>query len=53
MALASWTQQQVISQLDSGDHWSGSTITYSFPTSSSGIYGSQEAAGFRSLSVTQ
>jgi hypothetical protein len=47
VALASWTQQQILAQLDSGSHWSGSTITYAFPTSSSGLYGSQELAGFQ------
>lgn len=53
MALASWTQQQVLAQLDSGYHWSGSTITYAFPTSTSGIYGSTELTGFVGLNSTQ
>ncbi|MBL8406745.1 MAG: M10 family metallopeptidase C-terminal domain-containing protein [Candidatus Accumulibacter sp.] len=53
MALASWTQQQILAQLDSGSHWSGSTITYAFPTSSSGLYGSQEQAGFQGLNSLQ
>ncbi len=53
MALASWTQQQILSQLNSGYHWSSGTITYSFPTTSSGIYGVQEARGFRALNATQ
>lgn len=53
MALSSWTQQQVLDQLDSGYHWSGSTITYAFPTSSSGIYGSSELSGFVAFNTTQ
>lgn len=53
MALSSWTQQQVLDQLDSGYHWSGSTITYAFPTSSSGIYGSSELSGFVALNANQ
>jgi serralysin len=53
MALSSWTKQQIIDQLDYGVHWSGSTITYAFPTSTSGIYGSQEAAGFQGLNALQ
>lgn len=54
MALASWTNQQVIDQLDSGRHWSGTTITYTFPTSSAGIYGQQgETAGFTALNSLQ
>jgi hypothetical protein len=28
MALASWTQQQILDQLISGSRWSGPTITY-------------------------
>jgi serralysin len=53
VALASWTQEQILAQLDTGYHWSGGTITYAFPTSSSGIYGSAELAGFQGLNATQ
>jgi serralysin len=53
MALATWTQQQILDQLISGYSWSGSTITYAFPTASSGMYGSQELAGFSGLNATQ
>ncbi len=53
MALASWTQQQILDQLISGYRWSGSTITYAFPTLSSGMYGSQELAGFAGLNAAQ
>lgn len=53
MALSSWTQQQILDQLNSGSKWSGSTITYAFPTASSGLYGSQEASGFQALNSLQ
>lgn len=53
MALSSWTKQQVLDQLDSGSHWNVSTITYAFPTSTTGIYGSQEASGFQALNAQQ
>lgn len=54
MALASWTNQQVIDQLDSGRHWSGSLITYAFPTNSAGIYGQQgESIAFAGLNTLQ
>ena len=53
MALASWTTQQIIDQLDSGLSWSGTAITYAFPTSTGGIHGSSEAPGFRSLDAEE
>lgn len=53
MALASWTQQQILDQLIYGESWSGTTITYAFPTSSAGIYGTQELSGFVALNATQ
>jgi len=53
MALASWTQQQILDQLISGSRWSGPTITYAFPTAASGIYGSQELSGFVGLNAQQ
>ena len=53
MALASWTQEQILAQLDTGYHWSGSTVTYAFPTTSSGIYGSSELSGFQGLNASQ
>jgi serralysin len=54
MALSSWTDQQVINQLNSGSKWSGSLITYSFPTlvSAMATY-SGEASGFSALNSTQ
>jgi len=53
MALASWTQQQILAQLEAGAQDSGSTSTYAFPTSSSGLYGSQEQVGFQGLNSVQ
>ncbi|HRL75763.1 MAG TPA: M10 family metallopeptidase C-terminal domain-containing protein [Candidatus Accumulibacter phosphatis] len=54
MALASWTQQQILDQLISGYSWSGSTITYAFPTASSGMYGgNNELPGFVGLNAVQ
>ncbi|MCC7091318.1 MAG: M10 family metallopeptidase C-terminal domain-containing protein [Nitrosomonas sp.] len=53
MALSSWTQQQILDQLDSGYHWGNGNITYAFPTTTSGLYGSQEASGFQALNALQ
>lgn len=53
MSIANWTLAQVLAQLKSGDKWSGSTITYSFPTTASGMYSTGEAAGFRAVNSTQ
>ena len=53
MAAPNWTQAQVLAQLDSGMHWRSSTITYAFPTTSSGIYADGEESGFRPLNSTQ
>jgi serralysin len=52
MAKPVWTDAQIITQMDSGAHWSGSAITYGFPTTASWFpYGEQ--IGFSPLSVTQ
>jgi serralysin len=53
MALANWTIQQVLTQLNSGLHWTGSTITYAFPTSTAGLTGSTELTGFSTLTAYQ
>ncbi len=54
MALASWTNAQVIGQLDSGWHVSGKTWTYGFPTSNSWIPASAgERAGFAAFNASQ
>lgn len=53
MSIANWTLAQVIAQLNSGEKWSGSTITYAFPTSAGGMFSYGEAAGFRAVNATQ
>ena len=54
MPLPTWTNAQVINQLNSGSLWSGSTITYAFPTSTAGLtamFG--ETAGFSAFTAQQ
>lgn len=51
MALASWTDTQIINQLNSGAKWSGATITYAFPTSASGMYTGSGEGGFSALTA--
>lgn len=53
MALAKWTDTQVLNQLISGYSWSGSTITYSFPTATSFMTGSTEKTGFSPFTANQ
>ena len=53
MALANWSQQQILDQLVSGASWSGSVITYAFPTVSTGIFGGTERTGFSAFTATQ
>jgi serralysin len=53
MALANWTIDQVFTQLNSGLQWTGSTITYAFPTSKAGLTGSTELPGFSALNAKQ
>lgn len=53
MAVAHWTLAQVIAQLNSGRTWSGSTISYSFPSSAADLYAEDEAAGFRPTNGSQ
>ncbi|MDH4439852.1 MAG: M10 family metallopeptidase [Rhizobium sp.] len=53
MALATWTNQQVIDQLNSGSKWSGSVITYSFPTVASAMATYSGEAGFSAFNATQ
>ncbi|WP_237368528.1 M10 family metallopeptidase C-terminal domain-containing protein [Rhizobium sp. SL42] len=52
MALASWTDEQVLDQLNSGSRWTSSTITYAFPTTIWSMYSDGEA-GFSGLNATQ
>src|SRR5262245_53964015 len=53
MAVANWTQQQVFNQLNGANRWNTSTITFSFPTFSSGMFGNEEAGGFRAVNAQQ
>ena len=50
---ANWTLTQVLQQLDSHTRWSGSTITFAFPSTGSGLYSQGEAATFRAVSSIQ
>ena len=54
VALPFWTNAQVINQLDSGAHLTGTHWTFSFPTSNAWIPSYQEErAGFAPLNSTQ
>lgn len=54
MALPSWSDAQVISQLSGGRYWSGYYITYAFPSSAKGIDAtSAEKIGFVPVNLTQ
>lgn len=54
MALPSWSNSQIISQLVTGSRWYGETITYSFPYLASGMTGAAgEGRTFRPLTETQ
>lgn len=50
---ANWTLDQVLIQLKSGQYWSGSAITYAFPSTSGGMYGQTELTGFQAVSTAQ
>jgi methionine-rich copper-binding protein CopC len=53
MAVANWNRDQVFNQLNGGSRWSGSTVTYSFPSTASGMFSQGEAAGFRAADAGQ
>lgn len=53
MATPNWTLDQVYTQLSSGYKWTGSVITYAFPSSVSGVYSQGESATFRAANATQ
>lgn len=54
MALPSWTQTQIINQLNSGYRWYGPSVTYSFPTTVVGMYGPfGETQTFHALNPSQ
>jgi serralysin len=49
-----WSNSQILAQLGGGSYWSGSTITYSFPTTKMPLFvGQGEAVGFSALSAAQ
>lgn len=52
MAKAVWTSEKIASKLDSGSHWYGTALTYSFATDASWVAGG-EAAGFSQLNASQ
>ncbi|WP_170263482.1 M10 family metallopeptidase C-terminal domain-containing protein [Blastochloris sulfoviridis] len=52
MAKAVWTNAQIIAQLDSGYHLSGSSLTYGFPASAS-WFPYAEKTGFSALTSAQ
>jgi Peptidase M10 serralysin C terminal/Calx-beta domain/Metallo-peptidase family M12B Reprolysin-like len=53
MPAANWTDAQVLAQLKSGLRWTGSNITYAFPTSSTGMTGTTEVRGFQALTANE
>ncbi len=49
-----WSTAQVIDQIDSGYHWSGSTITFTFPQNTAFFpYSNSEANGFSPFNAKQ
>ena len=52
MAKAPWTDTQITSQLNSGYLWTGSNLTYGFPTDAS-WFPYAEAGGFSTLTAAQ
>jgi len=50
---SNWSLNEVLAQLNSGRKWSSSTISYTFPTTASGMFSQGEAAGFRAVSGAQ
>ncbi len=50
---ATWTDAQVLAQLNSGRKWSGATITYAFPSLATSISGTEEQATFKPITSAQ
>jgi methionine-rich copper-binding protein CopC len=50
---ATWTDAQILAQLNSGRKWSGSTITYAFPSLATSISGDEEQATFKPIPASQ
>ena len=54
MAKPIWTDAQIIDQLDTGYHWSGTNLTYAFPTNANWLPSSSpEKGSFTALSAEQ
>ncbi|WP_439544392.1 M10 family metallopeptidase C-terminal domain-containing protein [Hyphomicrobium sp.] len=53
MSKPVYTNAQVVAQLDTGYHWSGSALTYGFATNTSFFPGGGEAAGFSAFNANQ
>ena len=53
MTATVWTNQQVLNQMVSGAKWTGTTITYAFPSTTTGLSGSYQLAGFSPFTATQ
>ena len=54
MAAPNWTLTQILNQLNTGNLWVGTEITYSFPTSSGFMHtGGGEGGGFQGLTGNQ
>ncbi len=53
MALSSWTDEQILDQLNSGYRWTNSTITYAFPQSWDGVYWDTEDGSSLALTASQ
>lgn len=54
MAYITWTQEQILTQLDSGDHWNGPAILYRFPRHAFDIYAPNgESETFFPLNASQ
>lgn len=52
MSKPQWSNAQIIAQLDSGSHWSGTNLTYRFPSDGFWLEGG-ETDGFTPLNATQ
>jgi serralysin len=53
MPAANWTDQQILTQLNSAFSWTGSTITYRFATSAVGLTGATESSAFTAFNASQ
>jgi serralysin len=51
MAKPVWTSAQIVNQLDSGDHWSGTSLSYGFPAAASWFSGAEKTGASTLLSA--